>query len=234
MNTPDDRLSRRALLARAAAIGAGAIIPIDFLRGPVAQARAQDKQPVTDAPETLTPDEAATLEAICARLIPSDGNGPGAAEARAARYIDRALGGTLSGSLDGYRANLAALNAFARTAKGAPFAQLGAADQDALLRDVEAGVPSGFTPGAAAFFNMVLAHTIEGTFSDPFYGGNANFAGWDLLGYPGVRLAVSPDDQRMDRKPARVRRSAYDHPMFAKKRPARAGNIRRRSAKPLA
>ena len=46
-------------------------------------------------------------------------------------------------------------------------------------------------PDAAAFFNIVLSHTIQGTFCDPFYGGNANFAGWDLIGYPGVRLAVT-------------------------------------------
>jgi gluconate 2-dehydrogenase gamma chain len=227
-------LSRRALLARAAAVGAGAIIPIDFLRGPIAEARAQGARPLADAPETLTQNAAATLEAVCARLIPTDANGPGATEARAARYIDRALGGALSASRDAYRANLAALDTFARASKGAAFDQLSVADQDAVLRDVEAGIPAGFTPGAAAFFNLVLAHTVEGTFSDPYYGGNADFVGWDLLGYPGVRLAVSGGEQRMDRKPARVRRSAYDHAMFAKKRPARARNDPRRPHKPFA
>ena len=34
---------------------------------------------------------------------------------------------------------------------------------------------------------MVRTHTLQGTFGDPYYGGNANFVGWDLIGYPGVR-----------------------------------------------
>ena len=223
-------LTRRALLARAAAVGAVAVIPLDLLRHRRwTEAAVQDAPAVPgvpDLPGMLTPDEAATLEAICARLIPTDVNGPGATEARAARYIDRALGGALAGSREAYRTNLAAVNAYTRASKGSLFVELAAGDQDSLLRDIEAGVPDGFTPHAAAFFNLVHAHTLEGTFSDPYYGGNANFVGWDLLGYPGVRLAVAADDQRMDRRPARVRRSAYDYEMFAKKRPARARNDR--------
>jgi gluconate 2-dehydrogenase gamma chain len=53
-------------------------------------------------------------------------------------------------------------------------------------------------------------------FSDPFYGGNAGFIGWDLIGYPGARIAVSAELQRMDRKPEPSRRSAYDHAMFSR------------------
>ena len=51
--------------------------------------------PRLEALETLTAAEADTLEAIVARLIPTDENGPGATEARAAHYIDRALTGPL-------------------------------------------------------------------------------------------------------------------------------------------
>ncbi len=38
---------------------------------------------------------------------------------------------------------------------------------------------------------------MEGMFGDPYYGGNKNFAGWDLIRYPGPRLATSADDQKM-------------------------------------
>ena len=38
---------------------------------------------------------------------------------------------------------------------------------------------------------LVRAHTIQGTFCDPYYGGNANFVGWDLIGYPGVRTIAT-------------------------------------------
>src|SRR5262245_47736634 len=62
-----------------------------------------------DPLETLTATEMDTLEAVVARLIPSDELGPGAKEARAARYIDRALGGALATSRQAYAAGLAAL-----------------------------------------------------------------------------------------------------------------------------
>ena len=218
----DRGFSRRTLLTRAALLGAGAVIPADALFGRTPGASPQSSTGGADAWETLTATEAATLEAMTVRLIPSDETGPGAREARAVRYIDRALGGALADARDAYRNGLAAVDAYARSSKGAAFVQLPDADQDALLRDMEANTAVGFRGGAAVFFNLVRAHTIQGTFADPFYGGNANFAGWDLIAYPGVRLAVGSDDQRMDRRPSPVRRSAYDHAMFSKKRPARA------------
>src|SRR5678815_2749297 len=189
-----------------------------------AQAPAQAQTTIGrgQALETLTAAEAETLEAITARLIPSDANGPGALEAQAARYIDRALGGALASSHDAYRSGLAAVDAYARAAKGSRFATLSAADQDAVLRDMEANVASGFVPDASTFFNLVRAHTIQGTFCDPYYGGNADFVGWDLIGYPGVRLAVTPNEQRLDPRLTPTHRSAYEHAMFSRKRPARA------------
>jgi gluconate 2-dehydrogenase gamma chain len=172
--------------------------------------------------ESLTAAEAEALEAITARLIPSDANGPGALEAQAMRYIDRALGGALASSHDAYRSGLAAVDAYARMLKGSSFATLSAADQDAVLRDMEGNVASGFVPDASTFFNLVRAHTIQGTFCDPYYGGNADFVGWDLIGYPGVRLAVSANEQRLDPGLTPTHRSAYEYAMFSRKRPARA------------
>ena len=196
------------LLKRVGIAGAAAAVPIDA----IAQAT---REPF----ETLTAAEGATLEAIVARLIPTDANGPGASEARAARYIDRALGGFLASSRDTYRVGLAAIEGYASTFKGAPFTQLSAENQDAVLSDFERAATSGFAPNGVLFFNLVLAHTIQGTFCDPFYGGNANFVGWDLIGYPGVRLTATANDQRMDVAAAPTRMSAYDFSMFARKKP---------------
>jgi gluconate 2-dehydrogenase gamma chain len=179
------------------------------------QAAAPLALPRLEALETLTAAEADTLEAIVARLIPTDENGPGATEARAAHYIDRALTGPLRGSRASYAANLAALDAYAQATKGAPFAKLPAAEQDAVLTDLEKNVATGFTPNAAGFFALVRTHTIQGTFCDPYYGGNADFVGWDLLGYPGVRLTVTAEEQRMGAKPKPVRQSAYADAAFA-------------------
>ena len=206
-HSTDSLVSRREVLKRVGVAGAAAAVPIDAL----AQATREPFQ-------TLTAAEGATLDAIVARLIPTDANGPGAAEARAARYIDRALGGFLASSLPVYRAGLAGIETYTRAAKGMAFTQLSAQEQDAVLTDVERNAAKGFS-GASFFFNVVLSHTIQGTFGDPFYGGNANFVGWDLLGYPGIRLTATANDQRMDVAPKPTHMSAYDFSMFARKKP---------------
>jgi gluconate 2-dehydrogenase gamma chain len=179
--------------------------------------------PRLEALETLTAAEADTVEAMVARLIPTDEIGPGATEARAAHYIDRALTGALRGSRAAYAANLAALDSYAQATKGAPFTKLAAVEQDAVLTDMEKNVATGFTPNAAAFFALVRAHTIQGTFCDPYYGGNADFVGWDLIGYPGIRLTVTADEQHMGAKPKPVRQSAYADGAFAMTGAAKKG-----------
>jgi gluconate 2-dehydrogenase gamma chain len=214
-------VSRRDLLKRAGLAGAALTMPAR----PAHPADAEQARPApaaaTPAPkrepiENLTQAEADVLEAICARIIPTDANGPGAREARAAHYIDRALGGALKESLPAYRAGLAAFNRYCESSRRAPFLQLSERDQDSVLIDVETGAATGFTGSSGQFFAMVRTHTLQGTFGDPFYGGNANFVGWDLIGFPGLRLNVSVEDQRLGAKPAPTHRSAYDHDMFTK------------------
>lgn len=198
-------ISRREMLARLGArLGAGlgaAMVP-----ALPALARARAQAAVGDTFITFNAAEAETVRAVVGRIIPSDQSGPGALDARADRYIDRALSGALRTSRPAYTTGLAAINTAAQSSKGAAFAKLPAADQDAVLTQIE-GTP---------FFNLIRNHTIQGTFSDPFYGGNANFAGWDLIGYPGARMTVAANLQRMDRKPEPSRKSAYDYGMFSK------------------
>jgi gluconate 2-dehydrogenase gamma chain len=215
--------SRRDLFRQAGAGAAAAAVaatPVGHGTAALAQLvpheQAAQSVPRREALETLTAAEADLLEAIVARLIPTDHNGPGAAEARAAHYIDRALTGPLRGSREAYADGLAALDVYAQASKGAPFARLPAGDQDAVLTDLERNVATGFTPNAATFFNLLRTHTIQGTFCDPYYGGNADFVGWDLIGYPGLRMTAAPEDQRMA-VPKTVRASAYDEAMFTMK-----------------
>ena len=87
---------------------------------------------------------------------------------------------------------------------------------------MEKNVATGFSPDAATFFNLLRTHTIQGTFCDPYYGGNANFVGWDMIGYPGIRMVVGEDEQRM-RAPESVHKSAYDDAMFAMNSPSAKG-----------
>jgi gluconate 2-dehydrogenase gamma chain len=196
--------SRRAVLRGGAVVGAVTAIPAAVL------AQAARAAPYVN----LSPAEAATLETVVARLIPSDANGPGALEAAASRYIDGALGGALAVHRPAYAAGLAALDAYARTTAGGTFASLAPEGQDAVLTDLEQNRATGFTPSSAAFFDLVLGHTLEGTFGDPNYGGNQGFVGWELLGYPGLALAVTAEQQRMSAAPTPDYGSAYDHAQF--------------------
>ena len=199
---PATAVSRRELFKRLGLAGAGALLLPELDR---VLAFQRDLKAGATPGGALSASEAATLAAICARLIPTDENGPGAAEARASVYIDRALTGWLAPSREAYSVGLAAIDAAARARGAKRFVDLAPAEQDAVLRSVED------TP----FFALVRTHTLQGTFCDPAYGGNANFVGWDLIGYPGVRLNVTPADQRMGSPIAPVRRSAYDYAMFA-------------------
>src|SRR5512138_1314367 len=222
-------ISRRDLLKRATVVGA--VVPgarrlqaSDLLETPSqssersALAFALQPARARESLETLTAGEMDILDAVVARLIPTDANGPGATEARAAHYIDRALGGALASSRQAYTAGLAALDRYARSSRGKAFTELSATDQDSVLIDVETGAATGFTGSSAAFFALLLNHTHQGTFGDPYYGGNANFIGWDLINYPGVRTMVSPSDQRQLEKRALKpnHKSAYDTDMFTK------------------
>jgi hypothetical protein len=84
------------------------------------------------------------------------------------------------------------------------------------LQAVIDGEGIGLNPSGSGFFNMVRNHTIDGTFSDPYYGGNRNFIGWDMIHYPGVRFSVSECDVAVGRSLAPAHLSAYYMPCFTK------------------
>jgi gluconate 2-dehydrogenase gamma chain len=222
------RISRRDLLKVAGAAGAAALTPSALTAATAAPtsaaatpAAAVALPVVTTAPLlNLTAAETEILAAIVDRLIPSDELGPGALEAGALRFIDRALSEAESSSAEAYRAGIAALDRYSRYSRGAAFIDLPARDQDSVLIDVQSGAATGagtgFDGSSAAFFNLVKDHTWQGTFGDPQYGGNAGFVGWDLIRYPGVRLRVTDEEQRMLEAEALepARRSAYDFGQF--------------------
>lgn len=193
-------LTRREVLKRAGLAGAAIIAMPELSRV------LQFRRVLHAQAQTLTAAEFATLEAICARIIPTDENGPGATEARAAQYIDRSLAGALASSRPAYTEGLVAIDAQAQKTAGAAFVKLPAAQQDVVLTALE----------QTTFFGLVRGHTLQGTFGDPIYGGNYNLVGWDLIGYPGVRLTVTAAEQNMSTPAKPNRRSAYDYVMFSK------------------
>jgi gluconate 2-dehydrogenase gamma chain len=193
-----ESVSRRDFLVGLAATFGSAIVPASSL------ASAQK----LSLPEVLTNTERKTLEAIVSRIIPADENGPGALQSGCARYIESSLAGAYRSLKDSYVAGLGALDSSAKASGGESFASLGPAEQDKILTDLEHNTPIGSYHETAAFFELVRRHTMEGMFGDPSYGGNANFAGWDLIRYPGPRIYVSSEMQRMDAKTPPSRASA--------------------------
>jgi gluconate 2-dehydrogenase gamma chain len=147
----------------------------------------------------LMPAQMKTLEAFIDRLLPSDELGPGAVESGAQIYIDRVLAGPNAGEKATFIQGLEGADATARKIHGTAFAELSAEKRDQVINEMLD------TP----FFNRARRLTLEGMFSDPYYGGNKNFAGWDLIRYPGPRPAVAAEDQALNAEVKPYRISAY-------------------------
>ncbi len=98
-----------------------------------------------------------------------------------------------------YRAGIAAVDKYATSKFGQPFARLSEPQQDAILTDMSMGKATGFDkPSAESFFDTLRDHTSLGMFSDPGYGGNRNFIGWNLISYPGSQRGWTPTEMRTE------------------------------------
>ena len=196
-------VARRGFLA-GAALGAGVVAGARLLP----EAAAQTQHPAAPAPAHahthtdveghgafLNDADAETVAAFTERLMPGAPGKPGASDAGVLNYIDLALAGAYADLQDFYRRGLAQLDAFCRKAYGEPFAKLEARQQDEVIKALEEGKAGEFSwPTAQAFFNAVRTHTMEGMFADPIYGGNKDFAGWRLIGFPGGQALFTPED----------------------------------------
>jgi len=169
-----DLHDRRAFLRAALAAGAAwATTDVGTAEAGLAWFRTQDRAGAA-TPRALTKLQWDALEAMAARILPAVDGRPGAREAGAIQFIDRALGTFNAQQKTRYVDGVADLNRRAAAkAPGAPFASLTAAQQDDLLREIEK------TP----FFQAVWFDTIVGTFGLPTWGGNRDYAGWHLLGF---------------------------------------------------
>jgi hypothetical protein len=127
--------------------------------------------------------DAADVEALTAHIIPS-GATPGAREARAVYFIDRALATFFAERAPAFRAGLAELQKSFRAARpgSASFASASSADQLAYLQTVD------YTP----FFESVRVLTITGTLAATKYGGNHGGLGWKMLGFEDQHIFAPP------------------------------------------
>jgi gluconate 2-dehydrogenase gamma chain len=165
----------------------------------------------------LSPAEKNFIDAATQRLIPADALGGGANEAGITRFIDLQLAGAYGRAerwyMQGpwptgtdqqgfqlkytpaeiYRDAIDGIDAHCSRQYGKPFAQLPAAQQDDVLHVLEDGrIELAHVP-AKTFFALLWQNTQEGYLADPAYGGNRDFAGWKLIGFPGPRYNYVED-----------------------------------------
>jgi gluconate 2-dehydrogenase gamma chain len=150
-------------------------------------------------------EEARIVEAITGRIIPGNPSNPGAKEAQAVVYIDRALAGFFSHLQTFYREGIADFDRTSRSRFGRVFFELNESEQDEFLRSIEGALEKRSVEGAlhddqagklSQFFAVVYEHTLEGTFGDPIYGGNRDAVGWKMVGFPGAQWAYTAEQMR--------------------------------------
>ena len=122
----------------------------------------------------LSAEQAIEVEAMAAQIIPADDT-PGAREARAVYFIDRALTTFDREKHVLYSQGLKDLQVKTQKlfANKNEFSELTSEQQIQLLTAIE----------KTEFFELVRLHTIMGFLAKPEYGGNYNQAGWKLIGF---------------------------------------------------
>ena len=205
--------TRRDILRTTAGVGSVALASWFGPRADAAGADSLAPQPVVSRTFSyFTAPEIAFIDAAVSRLIPADELGPGAKEAGVTFFIDQQLAGSFGRAetwyMQGpwkegtpeqgyqlkltpaqlYRVGIQGIDDYCRrTFNKKTFAELGAGDQDKVLHGLEKGEIELAGAPAKEFFAMLWQNTNEGFFADPIYGGNRDFAGWKLIGFPGPR-----------------------------------------------
>ena len=153
---------------------------------------------------------ARTIQALTARIFPSDDETPGALEAGVVYFIDQQLGGAWGAGdqwyMEGpfmpgeptqgwqhhltprevYQAGIRFIDEHCQETFGEGFVDLGIEQQDEVVGALANGQIETFRGIAPSdFFAILRENTLEGMYYDPMYGGNHNMVGWRLKQYPG-------------------------------------------------
>jgi gluconate 2-dehydrogenase gamma chain len=137
--------------------------------------------PGTSNYSILSDELARTLDAVTARIVPTDAT-PGAREAGAVGFIDHVLADGRQDQLPVLQSGADDLNAAASRLGAGSFAELSAEQQDQLLTEIET------TP----FFGTLRYLTVASLFALPQYGGNGPDTGFTLIGMTHAHAYVPP------------------------------------------
>jgi hypothetical protein len=186
---PDDRraapesVSRREMIAAAAAALAAPLLPLRAVAGPLPASSA-------GAPQFLTPAEFALLDELTELVIPTDAHSPGAHAAGVAAYIDGRLAESLEPEWQAlWRSGLQAVEGLAREHHQKPFLDATQDQRVDLLTGMAAGERDPKTP-LDHFFRELKQWTVRGYYTskigihlDQEYKGNVyqrgDYAGYD-------------------------------------------------------
>lgn len=158
------------------------LVATNIPRPLTALAVARGTQPVS-----LDPAQWRCAAAICAEIIPTDDTA-GATEAGCINFIDKALAAEDAVTLPLYQAALGAVDGLCVSRHGRAFAELAAPVRHEFLTQMEQGRVAGWTVAFARaqdFFATIRFHTLLAFVVDPKNGGNKDYAGWKLMGFPG-------------------------------------------------
>lgn len=210
--------SRRAFL-----LGSVLALPAAFVSSRFfgAAEAAQRAAPILETyqPTFFSAPEWRFILAACDRLIPADGEGPGALESNVPVFIDQELRGAygqaedwyMQGPFDTgqpatmgfqlpyppqeiYRRGIAATDAHCQQTYQKDFGALEPSVRDEVLSKLQKNEIDFAAVGepvlkASAFFGFLLTNTQEGYLSDPMYGGNKGMGAWTMIGFPGARAS---------------------------------------------
>jgi gluconate 2-dehydrogenase gamma chain len=216
--------ARRSLLKAAVLSPVAAVVPLRFVAN-VREAQAAPPRYTSPPEQYFKKQEVAFVDAAVSRIIPNDELGPGAKEAGVTTFIDSQLAGPYGRAetwyMQGpwkkgtdqqgyqlkltpaqlYRAAIRDIDDYARRTYGnKPFAELGSDVQDKVLQGLEKGDIDLPNAPAKTFFTMLIENTVEGFLADPVYGGNRDFAGWKLIGFPGPRYNYIAEIEQYGKK----------------------------------
>jgi len=168
--------SRRLFLQLSGAGAVGAWMTLGLAGCREAAESAAEAMKTGEGPRVLEDGERRTLESFSDRILPADGDQPGAVAMGAVVFMDHFLAAQPE-QLEAARNAVRTLDAKAREAQAGAggFADLAPDAQDALLDELKESDPQVVFP----LWTLVMF----GVLADPSHGGNRDKAGWAMIGF---------------------------------------------------
>ena len=173
---PFESSSRREFIRTSGLLAVGGGMALSLAGCREAADSAAEAMRTGEGARVFTEAERRTLEVFSDRVLPPDGDAPGAAALGAVVFMDH-YAAQHADVLEGIRHGLEVLDARVNEAHpgAGSFADLDGDAMDAIVGGLEKDAPDAFWP--------LQTFVMVGAFSAPAHGGNKDKAGWALLGY---------------------------------------------------